>query len=75
MGGGGFLDPEPYVRKVKNGGMLNSTLKSICSAEDMRTQGVKAELQSRIVDSRLLASLRSRSRIRAASCYSLPALP
>ncbi|KAJ8068425.1 hypothetical protein OCU04_003983 [Sclerotinia nivalis] len=50
MGGGGFLDPEPYVRKVKNGGMLNSTLKSICSAEDMRTQGVKAELQSRIVD-------------------------
>lgn len=51
MGGGGFLDPEPYVRKVKTGGMLNQTLKNICAAEDMKLNGVKAELQSRIVDS------------------------
>lgn len=56
MGGGSFLDPEPLVRKVKNGGMLNQTLKKICSTEDMRVQGVKAELQSRIVDSRLFLS-------------------
>ncbi|KAM0311925.1 hypothetical protein ACHAO8_006787 [Botrytis cinerea] len=50
MGGGSFLDPEPYVRKVKNGGMLNQTLKNICVAEDMKVNGVKAELQTRIVD-------------------------
>ncbi|KAF7944459.1 hypothetical protein EAE96_010851 [Botrytis aclada] len=50
MGGGSFLDPEPYVRKVKNGGMLNQTLKNICLAEDMKVNGVKAELQTRIVD-------------------------
>ncbi|PQE08932.1 hypothetical protein CJF32_00002693 [Rutstroemia sp. NJR-2017a WRK4] len=50
MGGGGFLDPEPFVRLVKNGGMLNSTLKSICSAEGLKTNGVKAELQNRIIE-------------------------
>ncbi|KAB8291821.1 hypothetical protein EYC80_006606 [Monilinia laxa] len=41
---------KPYVRKVKTGGMLNQTLKNICAAEDMKLNGVKAELQSRIVD-------------------------
>ncbi|QSZ37872.1 hypothetical protein DSL72_008972 [Monilinia vaccinii-corymbosi] len=55
MGGGGFLDPEPYVRKVKYGGMLNQTLKNICAAEDMKLNGVKAELQSKIIDSRSIS--------------------
>ena len=55
MGGGGFLDPEPFVRLVKNGGMLNNTLKSICSAEGLKTNGVKAELQNRIIESTLYA--------------------
>ncbi|ESZ94510.1 hypothetical protein SBOR_5090 [Sclerotinia borealis F-4128] len=50
MGGGDFLDPEPFVRKVKNGGMLNLTLKHICAAEAMKIHGVKAELQSRIAE-------------------------
>ncbi|KAI9641561.1 E3 SUMO-protein ligase pli1 [Ciborinia camelliae] len=50
MGGGGFLDPEPFVRKVKNGGFLNQTLKNICAAEQMKFTGVKAELQNRIIE-------------------------
>lgn len=60
MGGGDFLDPEPYIRKVKYGGMLNQVLKAICTAEGLRTTGNKAELQSRIIDSKLLVSWRSR---------------
>lgn len=47
---GGQLDPEPYVRIVKNSGMLNRTLQAICINEGMNKNGVKAELQQRIID-------------------------
>jgi hypothetical protein len=49
--GGGQLDPEPLVRLVKNSGMLNRTLQSICSSDGLNRNGVKAELQQRIIDS------------------------
>jgi E3 SUMO-protein ligase PIAS1 len=45
------LDPEPYVRLVRNSGMLNRTLQSICTGEGLNKNGVKAELQQRIIDS------------------------
>jgi hypothetical protein len=61
MGGGGFLDPEPSVRLVKNGGMLNNTLKSICSSEGLKTNGVKAQLQNRIIESTFYAHVISMS--------------
>lgn len=45
------LDPEPYVRLVRNSGMLNRTLQTICIKEGLNKNGVKAELQQRIIDS------------------------
>ena len=48
----GYLDPEPVARMVKSPGMINRILQQICVAEGMNKAGVKAELQSRIVDSR-----------------------
>lgn len=55
--GGGYLDVEPLVRKVqaRNGGLLNKTLSTICVAEGLRKDGVKAELQARIVDRELVS--------------------
>jgi hypothetical protein len=47
---GGQLDPEPYVRIVRNAGMLNRTLQAICTNEGLNKNGVKAELQQRIID-------------------------
>jgi E3 SUMO-protein ligase PIAS1 len=48
----GYLDPEPVARMVKSPGMINKILQQICVAEGMNKAGVKAELQSRIIESR-----------------------
>jgi hypothetical protein len=44
------LDPEPCVRLVRTSGMLNRTLQSICIREGLKQNGVKAELQQRIIE-------------------------
>lgn len=46
----GSLDAEPLVRVIKHSGMLNRTLQSICSEEGVNKNGVKADLQQRIID-------------------------
>lgn len=49
--GGGYLDlnPDPIIRLVKNVGMVNKILQQILTAEGLKTTGVKAELQERII--------------------------
>jgi hypothetical protein len=49
--GPGFLDPEPSVRTIRNGGYINKLLIAICVAEGLNKVGVKAELQQRIIES------------------------
>jgi E3 SUMO-protein ligase PIAS1 len=49
--GGGYLDVDPLIRKVKGGGMVNRILQQICGGEGLNKYGVKAELQQRIIDS------------------------
>ncbi|KAI1006763.1 hypothetical protein K3495_g1453 [Podosphaera aphanis] len=44
------LDPEPVVRLVLNGKIVNRILASICAQESMSKFGVKAELQNRIIE-------------------------
>lgn len=46
----GSLDAEPLVRIVKHSGMLNRTLQFICSEEGVNKNGVKADLQQRIIE-------------------------
>lgn len=41
------------VARVKNAGLLNKTLQAICSNEGLNKNGIKAELQQRIIDSML----------------------
>ena len=48
----GSLDPDPLVRRVKSSGMINKLLQNICTAEGISKAGVKAELQSRLIESR-----------------------
>ncbi|RDL35035.1 Uncharacterized protein BP5553_06966 [Venustampulla echinocandica] len=48
--GGGYLDPEPLIRTIRDGGLLNKTLQSICHAEGQSKNGVKSELQARIIE-------------------------
>ncbi|KAH8821519.1 PINIT domain-containing protein [Xylogone sp. PMI_703] len=48
--GGGYLDPEPVVRMVKNTGLINRLLSQICQYEGLKSTGVKADLQQRIMD-------------------------
>lgn len=50
--GGGHLNAEPVLRLVKGAAMLNKILASICKAEGLPSAGVKAELQSRISESK-----------------------
>lgn len=57
--GGSLLDPEPLVRTVKDGGMLNKTLVLICAADGLSKAGVKLELQTRIIDRGFLSLLPS----------------
>ncbi len=52
--GGGYLDVDPLIRKVKGGGMVNRILQQICGGEGLNKYGVKAELQQRIIDSELV---------------------
>jgi len=59
-------DPEVVVRYVKDGGHLNKTLSSICQAEGLGKNGVKSELQGRII-----ASESCFIHFRAPSCRSL----
>ncbi|CAL3965913.1 hypothetical protein PZA11_002731 [Diplocarpon coronariae] len=47
--GRGYLDPDPLIRIVKSGGYVNRLLQNICSGEGLKTFGVKAELQNRII--------------------------
>lgn len=48
--GGGYLDPEPVIRLVKNNGLINRVLSQICQHENLKASGVKADLQQRIID-------------------------
>lgn len=50
--GGGYLDAEPLIRLVKSSGLLNKQLQSICTFEGLPKLGVKADLQSRITESK-----------------------
>ncbi|EHL01649.1 hypothetical protein M7I_2283 [Glarea lozoyensis 74030] len=52
LGPAGSLDTEPLIRTIKDGGLLNKTLMSICVAESMNKTGVKSELQNRIIETR-----------------------
>lgn len=52
----GYQEVETLVRKVKGHGMLNKVLQQICAAENLSQRGVKAELQSRIIESRSFSS-------------------
>ena len=47
----GYLNPDPTIRLVRNGSIINKTLSAICNAENLAKAGVKAELQSRIIES------------------------
>ena len=51
--GGGQLDPEPLIRLVKSAGMVNRTLQDILNAEGQSKTGVKADLQQRIIGSKV----------------------
>jgi len=51
--GGGPLDPEPLIRLVKSVGMVNRLLQQILGAEGESKTGVKADLQQRIIASKL----------------------
>lgn len=53
---GGYLDPEPLIRMIKNTGMINKALKQICISEGLSKVGVKAELQNRLVESESICS-------------------
>lgn len=48
--GGGSLDPDPVVRLIRNGKIVNRILTSICGQEDLSRMGVKADLQNRIIE-------------------------
>ncbi|TVY45204.1 E3 SUMO-protein ligase, partial [Lachnellula occidentalis] len=50
MASGGYLDAEALIRYVKDGGHLNKTLSAICAAEGVGKNGVKSELQGRIIE-------------------------
>jgi hypothetical protein len=52
MGGGNRLDWEKASRLLKAPGMVNRVLQQICSAEGLNKNGVKADLQFRITQSR-----------------------
>ena len=55
----GSLDPDPLVRRVKSAGMINKLLQNICIAEGISKAGVKAELQSRLIESKTSPSFPS----------------
>lgn len=44
---------EATIRKVKGTGMVNKILQQICVGEGLAKNGVKAELQQKIIDSEL----------------------
>ncbi|TVY28646.1 E3 SUMO-protein ligase [Lachnellula hyalina] len=50
MASGGYLDADALIRYVKDGGHLNKTLSAICAAEGVGKNGVKSELQARIIE-------------------------
>ncbi|TVY20150.1 E3 SUMO-protein ligase pli1 [Lachnellula arida] len=50
MASGGYMDAEALIRYVKDGGHLNKTLSAICVAEGVGKNGVKSELQGRIIE-------------------------
>lgn len=50
--GGGYPDSDMLIRRVKSTGLLNKHLQSICGFERLTKIGVKADLQTRIIDSR-----------------------
>jgi E3 SUMO-protein ligase PIAS1 len=50
MGGGPYLNWEPVSRALKGPGMVNKILQQICSNEGLNKNGVKAELQARIIE-------------------------
>ena len=52
MASGGYLDAEALIRYVKDGGHLNKVLSAICAAEGVGKNGVKSELQGRIIESK-----------------------
>lgn len=52
MASGGYMDAEALIRYVKDGGHLNKTLSAICAAEGVGKNGVKSELQNRIIESK-----------------------
>lgn len=49
---GGYMDADSLIRYVKDGGHLNKTLSAICAAEGVGKNGVKSELQGRIIESK-----------------------
>lgn len=55
----GYQDVDPLVRRVKSSGMVNRLLQNICMAEGISKAGVKAELQSRLIESRSISSFPS----------------
>jgi hypothetical protein len=59
IGGSGYLDIDPVIRAVTKGGYTNKVLQQICTADRLKTNGVKAELQARIVESMLAQFLSS----------------
>lgn len=56
---GRYLDADALIRYVKDGGHLNKTLSAICAAEGLSKNGVKSELQGRIIEKIRAYSARS----------------
>jgi E3 SUMO-protein ligase PIAS1 len=55
----GYLEVDPLVRRLKSAGMINKFLQNICIAEGVSKAGVKAELQSRLIESTFISNLSS----------------
>lgn len=47
--GGGYLDPDPTIRRLKGNGIVNKILQLMLVHEGLSKYGVKAELQDRLV--------------------------
>lgn len=71
--GGGYLDPDPVIRSLYHGGLLNRRLQDICIGEGLAKLGVKAELQARITTS--TCTVLSTASPRKATPYSVPLRP
>ena len=54
----GSSEVDQLVRRLKASGMVNRILQSICVAEGINKNGVKADLQARIIESKSMLILR-----------------